>query len=47
MKEDAQDALKDAFSLKEFHTFLLDFGPAPFSIIREHFGMWMNEQRLP
>ncbi len=47
MKEDARDALKDNFSLKEFHTFLLDFGPAPFSIIRDHLKIWIDEQRLP
>lgn len=47
MKEDAQDTLKDSFDLKEFHTFLLNFGPAPFSIIRDHLKIWIDEHRLP
>lgn len=44
MRENAQKLLKDAFRPKAFHTFLLDFGPAPFAVIREHFADWLAEQ---
>ena len=36
--------LKDQFDLKAFHTFLLDIGPAQFSIIQPYFRLWLAEQ---
>lgn len=44
MREEAEEVLGDAFNAKEFHTFLLDFGPAPFSLIRRHFHEWLLSQ---
>lgn len=44
MRENAENLLKDAFQPKDFHTFLLDFGPAPFAVIREHFADWLANQ---
>lgn len=44
MRETAEQLLKDNFSLKAFHTFLLDFGPAPFPVIRDHFSDWLAAQ---
>ncbi len=44
MREEAEKQLRDRFNLKDFHTFLLDFGPAPFALIREHFGDWLTIQ---
>ena len=41
MRETAEQALGERFVPKDFHTFLLDFGPAPFGIIREHFTDWL------
>ncbi len=41
MREEAERTLKNDFNVKEFHTFLLDFGPAPFSLIWEHFHKWL------
>ncbi|MDE6897100.1 MAG: DUF885 domain-containing protein, partial [Lachnospiraceae bacterium] len=37
MREKAEEVLGNDFDAKAFHTFLLDFGPAPFSLIWEHF----------
>ena len=44
MKGAAQRILKENFDLKEFHTFLLDTGPAPFSVIQPLFRSWLNGQ---
>lgn len=45
MREEAEDVLGDAFNAKSFHTFLLDFGPAPFTLIRKHFHEWLLSQK--
>lgn len=45
MRNTAKKVLKERFHLKEFHTFLLDFGPAPFSIIQPSFRLWLAEQK--
>lgn len=45
MRQEAQKTLKDDFSLKEFHRFVLDMGPAPFSVIRTYFESWMAAQK--
>ena len=47
MRETAEMLLGDRFSPKAFHTFLLDFGPAPFPVIRDHFSDWLAEQPVP
>lgn len=44
MREDAELALGNDFSVMEFHRFLLDIGPLPFSVIRAHFREWLNGQ---
>lgn len=36
LKEEAEEMLGEDFSLKKFHTFLLDIGPAPYYIISEY-----------
>lgn len=46
MAEQAKSALGDRFSPLEFHTFLLDLGPLPFSVIRTHFEQWLRQQTL-
>lgn len=43
MREEAEQTLGEAFSPKDFHTFLLDFGPAPFSLIRQEFSQWISQ----
>lgn len=42
MKEQAQKVLADNFDLKEFHRFLLDIGPAPFTVIKPYFEQWLK-----
>lgn len=44
LKEEAQKELGDAFDEKEFHSFLLETGPAPFYIIEDYMDEWMAEQ---
>lgn len=44
LRDTAEEKLGDKFSAKAFHTFLLDMGPAPFSLISEYMDAWMDEQ---
>lgn len=44
LREEAEAVLGDDFSLKEFHTFILDIGPAQFELIRERLQDWINEK---
>ena len=41
MREQAEETLGADFDAKAFHTFLLDMGPAPFSLIRTYFRSWL------
>ena len=41
MREQAEETLGSSFDPMEFHTFLLDLGPAPFTVIRAHFQSWL------
>lgn len=43
LREQAMEELGDSFRLLDFHTFLLDCGPAPFDLIEERMDDWMNE----
>lgn len=42
MRDKAQEILKDRFKIKEFHRFLLDIGPAPFTVIEPYFEAWVK-----
>ncbi len=44
LKEKAEEMLGDEFTLKKFHTFLLDIGPAPYDIIEEYMEKSFAEQ---
>ena len=44
MREEAEQTLDSKFSLLEFHRFLLDIGPIPFSVIRKYFQPWLDTQ---
>lgn len=41
MKEQAEETLKSDFRLKDFHQFVLDIGPAPFTVIKPYFDQWL------
>ena len=43
MRAQAEDALGEEFSEKEFHRMLLDVGPAPFTVVREEFEKWLGQ----
>lgn len=46
LRDFAQETLGEKFQLKEFHTFLLDLGPAPFTVIEPYFKSWLVSQQL-
>ena len=43
LRKTAEKELGDNFNTKEFHTFLLDMGPAPFSVIEQYMEDWMKQ----
>lgn len=42
MKEQAERTLKTNFNLKDFNQFILDIGPAPFTVIKPRFNEWLK-----
>lgn len=42
LREKAEEKLGDQFSLKDFHTFLLDMGPCQFYVIEKYMNTWMD-----
>ncbi len=46
LKEKAKQALGPKYKDKDFHKFLLDIGPAQFSIIDEHLDTWIEEKLM-
>lgn len=42
LRADAREALGDSFVLKDFHTFLLEIGDAPFYLIRDYMEEWIK-----
>lgn len=42
LREKAEETLGEQFDLKEFHTFLLDVGPAQFEIIEDRLDAWLD-----
>lgn len=45
MRTLAEKQLGSKFNLKDFHTFLLDIGPAPFDVIQPYFSSWLELQK--
>lgn len=46
MRKTAQKQLGEKFDEKEFHTFLMDLGTAPFDVIQPYFTSWLMEQQF-
>ena len=42
LKETAISCLGSDFNLKEFHEFILDYGPAPFKLLEHYLKLWLN-----
>lgn len=42
LKQAAMDRLGDKFSIKDFHKFILDTGPAQFEIISQQMELWLD-----
>ena len=42
LKETAISCLGSDFNLKEFHQFILDYGPAPFELLESYLKQWLN-----
>lgn len=45
MQTEAKKALGDNYQEKEFNSFFLDIGPAPFRVIRPYFNQWLEQQK--
>ena len=45
LRTEAQETLGKKFSMKAFHKFIMDIGPAQFEIIRVHFNLWLEKQQ--
>ena len=45
MRNTAEEALGSNFSLKSYHKFILDLGPAQFEIIHDRFEDWLEQQK--
>lgn len=43
LKEQAETALGDHFDLKEFHEFVLSYGPAPFPLLETYLKQWIQQ----
>ena len=43
LKKEAMNKLGDKFKLAEFHKFFLSIGAAPFSVIEDYLGKWIEE----
>lgn len=43
LKKEAQNKLGDAFNLKEFHKYVLDFGPVPFDMLFSWLDAWVEK----
>lgn len=46
MRKTAEKQLGDQFDEKEFHTFLMNLGTAPFDVIQPYFTSWLMEQKF-
>lgn len=46
LKEQAIDCLGSEFDLKEFHQFILTYGPAPFSLLETYMEEWLHSSIL-
>ena len=46
LRDKAKSALGESFSYKDFHTFLLDIGPAPFDIIEKYMDVRLEKGTL-
>jgi len=44
LRDQAKEALGDNFELKEFHKFILDYGPAPFELLDNYLKEWIKDQ---
>lgn len=45
LRDMAKEALGENFNLKKFHEFLVEFGPAPFSVIEKYMQKWIDSQK--
>lgn len=44
MQSEAKKTLGSRYTNMEFNRFLLDIGPAPFSVIKPYFNEWLIEE---
>lgn len=46
LRDNAKEVLREYFDLKEFHRFVLDYGPAPFCLLETYFEQWLQRCSL-
>ncbi len=44
LRDIAEETRGDDFNIKEFHRFMLDIGPAQFSVIEDHMEAWLSSE---
>lgn len=44
MATEAEEKLGSHYDVKAFHTFILEFGPSPFTVMQPYFQEWLTEQ---
>ena len=42
LRKEGEKALGEHFDLKEFHAFVLDYGPAPFPLLKKYMEEWLH-----
>lgn len=45
LRDKSEDKLEEDFTLKDFHKFIIEIGPAPFYIIEDRMDDWIREQK--
>lgn len=46
LKQQAQTACGDSFVLKDFHKYILDFGPVPFNLLENGLQAWAEKEKF-
>lgn len=45
LRKNAEEKLGEKFNLKEFHEFLLEYGPAPFPLLEKYLEEWLHSSQ--
>ncbi len=45
LRHKAEASLKDQFSLRDFHDFILGLGSVPLDVLKDEFEFWLKQQQ--